>query len=203
MRSILVVGEDGLCCALGQRLVESVLPGWSLAGAIAKGGITKLVPDLQRYAEQAQFSQPLLCVADTDGGCAVDLLKRWRPRHAPADFIFRLAETEAESWVLADRRGFAEYFKVPLTRVPAVCDSLNDPKQIVLNLVRRSGNRLFRQEMISASQPERQGVGYNVHLEAFVRKCWNVEAARTASRSLERAIARLSTLAGRGHVDGW
>ena len=68
MKRILVVGEDALCCALGEKLVAAALPGWSLAGpAIDTKGVTKLIPALPRYSEQAQFVQPVLCIADTVG----------------------------------------------------------------------------------------------------------------------------------------
>ena len=43
MTQILVVGEDALCCALGERLVAACLPGWKLAQtSIDTKGVTKL-----------------------------------------------------------------------------------------------------------------------------------------------------------------
>ena len=81
MKRILVVGEDALCCALGEKLVAAALPGWSLAGpAIDTKGVTKLIPALPRYSEQAQFVQPVLCIADTDGQC----VKQWLQKNVPA-----------------------------------------------------------------------------------------------------------------------
>jgi len=40
MGCIFVVGEDQLCLAFGRRLVEFVLPGWTVAGAIDKRGVS-------------------------------------------------------------------------------------------------------------------------------------------------------------------
>ena len=72
---VLVVGEDALCCAFGERLVHTILPDWTLAReSINTGGITKLKPNLYRYVEQAHHVQPVVCVADTDGRCPVDLV---------------------------------------------------------------------------------------------------------------------------------
>ena len=54
MNTLVLVGEDDLCCALGERMVEQALPNWRLAvEPINKRGVTKLKADLNRYVEQA------------------------------------------------------------------------------------------------------------------------------------------------------
>ena len=74
MSRILVVGEDTLCCALGERLVAACLPDWQLAQpSIDTKGVTKLQPSLPRYLSLARSLHPVLCIADTDGQCAVEL----------------------------------------------------------------------------------------------------------------------------------
>ncbi|MBV6304370.1 DUF4276 family protein [Candidimonas humi] len=193
MKKILVVGEDVLCCALGEKLVAAALPSWRLAGpSIDKKGITKLTPDLTRYINQARYVQPVLCIADTDGKCAKKLLESWRPLHATEDFILRLAVTEAESWILADRQEFSAYLKVPINRVPHNTDSIADPKRLVLTLAARSGKRVFRDEMVSYTDPNKPGSGYNLHLSDFVRTRWRAQSAKTVSESLDRAMNSLS-----------
>lgn len=189
------MGEDALCCALGERLVSAALPNWDLAGpSINTRGVTKLVPALHRYAEQAKYVQPVLCIADTDGRCAVDLIKKWRPEHSPESLVLRLAVTEAESWLLADRKGFAAALKVPVNKVPSDADGIDDPKRLVLKLVAKSKTRLFRDEVVSRSDPAKPGTGYNLHLCAFARAGWDAQRARPASVSLDRALLRLETL---------
>lgn len=192
---MLVVGEDALCCALGERLIAAALPTWRLAGpAIDKKGVTKLVPDLCRYVDQARHVQPVLCVADTDGRCALELLNSWRPSHSPKSFVLRLAVAEAESWLLADRQGFAAAFQVPLNKLPHKSDDIDDPKRLVLSLVARSKKRLFREEVVSRNDTSKPGTGYNLHLRAFVRGQWNPLRARQVSPSLDRALRCLQTL---------
>ncbi len=175
-----------------------VLPSWSLATgeAINTGGITKLVPALPRYAEQAKYVQPVLCIADTDGGCPVVLRERWLPRTAGSKFLLRLAMSEGESWVLSDRAGAAGFFGLPQKAIPTRPDSLVDPKREVLRLARSSRVRILRQEVVSAQDPNRPGVGYNLHMSRFVAENWDVERAADESPSLRRAVARLSELAG-------
>ncbi len=196
MKLVLVVGEDALCCALGKSLVCTTLEDWKLAlEPIPLGGITKLLPNLARYAEQARHVQPVVCVADTDGKCAAQLVLQWRPTHAPASFVLRLAIIEAESWVLADSEALATFFAVPQGKIPDRPDELPDPKRVVLELARRSNHRVIRNEVVSKLDPSRPGTGYNLHLANFVRTHWNAARASARSPSLARAVRDVAHLA--------
>ncbi|AGX87433.1 hypothetical protein [Candidatus Symbiobacter mobilis] len=195
MKRILVVGEDALCCALGERLVAAGLPGWSLARtSIDTQGVTKLKPALPRYIEQAKYVQPVLCIADTDGQCAVALRSSWLQGVDPDRFVLRLAQTEAESWLLADREGFAQALAVPLNKLPHHPDAEPDPKRLILNLMRRSKVRMFRDEVIAATDPGKPGTGYNLHLGTFVRSHWSAWRAARYSSSLARALQGVQAL---------
>lgn len=197
MNRVLVVGEDALTCALGEKLISSVLPDWSLAGpSINKGGITKLRAELPRFAQQAKHVQPVLCVADTDGECVKEFLARWSPGDFVPQFLLRLAVTEAEGWVMADRNGFSDFFQIALNKLPYTTDDLNDPKSLMLQLLGRSKRKIFREEMVSNFDRSKQGAGYNLHLCAFVRNDWNVDRALAASPSLRRAKDALKRLEG-------
>lgn len=196
MNRILVVGEDALCCALGERLVTACLPDWQLAGpSIDTRGVTRLVPALTRYARLAKDRHPVLCIADTDRQCAVTLRSHWLPDWAEPRLLLRLAVTEAESWVLADREGAAVALGVPLARLPQRPDDDLDPKRLVVTLAAKSRNPLIRNELVSAFDRSKRGTGYNLHLAAFVRSTWDVRRAETASPSLARAVRRVSALA--------
>lgn len=193
MSRMFVVGEDAVCCALGVRLVADVL-GWQLAQpAVNTKGGTKLQSELHRYAGLARL-HPVLCLADTDGKCARELSRSWRPRNASNAFLLRFAVTEAESWLLADADALARYLDVPHVRVPARPDELADAKRAVLNLARRSRRRLIRQEMISSIDASKPGVGYNVHLRGFAMEHWRPSEAAQRSPSLQRAVRRLTEL---------
>lgn len=195
MSRILVIGEDALTCALGERLVAEVLPKWSLAKAsINTRGITKLIPALPRYFQQAQYIQPVLCIADTDGKCPVELIAQWLPKGLPQKFLLRLAVTEAESWLLSDSQGAAGFFNLPVANMPREPDTLLDAKLEVLRLARMSRSRSVRQEVVSSLDANRPGAGYNTHLCRFVFEHWQAKRARTKSVSLDKAMARLADL---------
>lgn len=192
MSRILVIGEDSLCCALGEQLVASILPDWTLAGpAIDTKGVTKLIAALPRYAEQARFVQPVICIADTDGQC----VKQWLEKHSPArlhsHFLLRLAVNEAESWLIADQEGFAGALHVDKKKLPLRPDEVIDAKGLVLQVLAKSKLRPIRDEAVSRTDRTRQGPGYNLHLCNFVKSDWSAERARLASPSLARACAYL------------
>jgi hypothetical protein len=195
MRSLVLVGEDELCCALGERLIEQALPGWTLATApINKRGVSKLKSDLPRYLEQALHVQPVLCVADTDGACPVTLRQEWLPQTIPQRFLLRLAITEAEAWVIADRSAFANALGVSVASVPRAPEELSDAKREVLRLAARSSKRRVKEEMLSLQDIHKPGSGYNRHLCTFVRQSWRASVARETSQSLNRALLALERL---------
>lgn len=192
---ILVVGEDSLCCALGERVVAACLPGWALAGpSIDCKGVTGLAKALPRFQTQAMNVQPVLCIADVDRRCAVEMLADWLPQGSHPHFVLRLAVTESESWVLADRGEFAESFAVPVKRVCPNPDDELDPKTLVLNLARRSRIRTIREEVVSPFDSSKPGAGYNLHLCSFVRARWDAQRASENSPSLCRAMKRVTEL---------
>lgn len=197
MSRILVVGEDDLCRALGERLVAALLPGWTYsAPSISSGGITKLVAALPRYRAYAMHRDPVLCIADTDGRCAASLVDQWAPASSRAPLLLRLAVIEAESWVLADGERIAEFLGVSPSRIPDNPDSERNPKRLILDLARRSRKRAIRQEVVSALDTNRPGPGYNHHLAGFVNRHWHAREAADRSPSLARAVNRLVAVGG-------
>ena len=134
-----------------------------------------------------------MCIRDS-GKCAVTLRSAWLQGASHDRFVLRLAHIEAESWLLADREGFAKALAVPINKLPQNPDEESDPKRLVLSLVRRSKERLFRNEVISATDPSKPGTGYNLHLGAFVRTHWSAGRGALCSPSLARALQRVQAL---------
>lgn len=195
MSRVLVVGEDALCCAVGERLVAAALPGWVLAReSVNTRGISRLVPRLPDYIQQARHVQPVICIADTDRSCPVDLIANWMTSGGDERFILRLAVKEAESWLMSDPESFASFLKVPVARLPRRPDEEPDPKQLVLNLAARSKSRDIRTEVVSPLDSSKQGSGYNLHLCRYVKATWRVNEGRTRSPSLNRAVSRVALL---------
>lgn len=194
MSRLFVVGEDALCCALGRKLASEII-GFDLAQPpVNSKGVTRLRPEVPRYIGLARL-HPVLCIADTDGNCAARMRREWLPRGAPDNFMLRFAVAESESWLLADGDSLAEFFQVSVARMPRAPDDAPDAKNVLLGLARRSRRREIRAEVVSQADPNKPGVGYNVHLSDYVAQHWRPREAMARSPSLQRAVRRLEMLA--------
>jgi len=144
---------------------------------------------------EASKGMPYLILADLDNReCAPSMIQEWLPVTRNQNLIFRIAVREVESWVLADRKGFAKFLGIAQNKIPENPDELIDPKAQLIHLARASRKRDLREDLIPREgSTARQGPAYNERLISFVRESWNPEAARLTSPSLERALRSLET----------
>ncbi len=183
--------------AVARRLVhESDLEFDTCYG---KKGIGYLKQKIAGF-NMAATGQTILAIADfMDAGfeCPAAMVENWLPnRHA--NMIFRIAVREIESWLLADRTHVAEFLKVAQVHIPRNPENLNDPKQALVNLARRSKSRRI-QDSLAPKPGSSAHVGplYVAEITKYVRTTWDVVAARQASTSLDKCLARLEALTGR------
>ena len=100
---------------------------------------------------------------------------------------------ETEAWLLADRKGFSNYSGIPMVKIPREPEKLIDPKQTLINLVRRYGLRNVKVDLLPPKGSyARIGIGYNAGLVEFVGSIWSVERAAAQLGSLQRELLRLS-----------
>lgn len=100
----------------------------------------------------------------------------------------------SEAWLLADRDGFADYFRVPAARIPRDPEELPNAKQTLLGLCGRSRSRTIREEVtVSGTRP---GPLYVTRINEFASTAWNVAEAASASESLRRAVHRIRQIPG-------
>ena len=111
--------------------------------------------------------------------------------------LIRIAVTEIESWILADRRGISGWLGIAANIVPVNSESLHDPKRTMVELASRSRSRAVREAIAPGAVrgTGRTGPGYNNVLGEFVTQHWNPETARLNAPSLDRAIVRIAELA--------
>lgn len=194
--AVFLVGEDALCCALGRALIaQAGLPAHIEQNQIA-GGAGPFRDKIEKMNTVAARVMPVLMIADADQApCAVSQRNTWLPKHASNRLVLRLAVREAEAWVLADHEGFAEFAKISISKLPPEPETILDPKQAMLNLIKRCKRRDLREEMLPGKYDRSPvGLGYNVHLSEFVRRYWRVERALLRAPSLARAIPRIAAL---------
>jgi hypothetical protein len=136
---------------------------------------------------------------DHDADCGPELRSRLLPSCAPL-MCLRIVVRELEAWMMADRESFSSFFAIAESRLPHCPDDLHDPKQLMLNLIRKSRSRDLREDMLPRPESRaKEGSAYTSTLSEYVTSSWNPHVA-ARSPSLERAIRAIAVLADRvGH----
>ncbi len=193
LTAIYIATEDTLSEAVTERLVleDSGLDTISL-GRVGKDYLRKKLREFTRIARSIPFF--LLTDLDCDE-CPAALINNWRRTMIlPEGMFFRVAVRGIEAWLLADREGFANFSGVPLHRVPMHPEKLCNPKEALLNLVRRHGKRSVKNILPDRGSTSKIGLAYNQVLCGFVQELWSPDRAAQAADSLNRFRRRLREL---------
>lgn len=190
--------EDVVAEALVHRIiVEEALP-LQIEQTLQQKGITYLRSRAQSLNRAAFGGIKSIMLADADSpACPVGLAAAWFPDGKHPNLAFRFAVREAESWIVADATGLAQFLGISISRVPLEPDALHDPKRAIVDLARRSPRRELRSLIAPANQSIVQvGPGYNACMTRFIRSGWSAGRAATGSPSLAQFMVRLARLAG-------
>ena len=144
-------------------------------------GKSRLDPKIAGYNRAARYENWVV-FRDADGVCPVELrTELLRGPEPPSQaFALRIAESMMEAWLLADREGFARYFRVKQSRVPAEPDRVPHAKRTVLDLCAKSASTQMRNDM--TSRGGRTGPLYVSVVNDFASTAWNVRAAMENER---------------------
>jgi hypothetical protein len=191
---IALVAEDVLSLAVLQKLLERTGRDFQIARTFNEKGVGNIRKSLDKYRNASNVYPHIILVDLDDVSCAPHLLEQWGMVNLPRAMLFRVAVREIESWVLADRDGFAEFCLVAINKITQHPESLPNPKQALLNIVRKGRNRRLIDEVVPPQgSPMSKGPLYNERLTQFVRVSWNVERAIASSPSLGRTFERLQS----------
>jgi len=134
---------------------------------------------------------------DTDFECAPDLRFNWLSSQEPK-LCFRVAVREIETWLLADRDRCSQFLGIPKSKIPEAVEGIADPKQLLINLARKSRKLLIQSDMVPSTNSGRQvGPAYDSRLIEFVTDAqngWRPDHAAKLSQSLEKCINCLKLL---------
>jgi hypothetical protein len=188
---ILVEGETDAHVAM--RLLHQF--GLEIGNVYGKKGKAYLLAQLSKYNQAGRFGRWLAVVdLDNDAPCASQAINQWLTTSTEG-MILRVAVQAVEAWLLADTEGFARFFGIPLSRLPDQTDLEHNPKDTVVNLVRRSSKRSLREDMVPRhGSGAKVGPLYSMHLIEFVDHHWRPDAAANHSDSLRRCIQSLRSL---------
>lgn len=191
MIALNIAYEDELSEAVMKRLLSFFPNKYFVSESYNRRGFAAIKRDLRSYNQAAQYT-PFFVLTDLDKTeCPPTLIREWITFNWHPHLIFRVAVREVESWVMADRQGFAKFAAVALKRVPDNPDNLNDPKATLFEIIKKSKNRELREDILPRYDGDRMGPNYNGALSSFVMQSWCVENAIQFSPSLKRAYNHL------------
>ncbi len=184
--------EDELSRAVAERLINEYCPHGTSTHELGKvyGGFGYIQKNLRKFHNLSQIS-PVFIITDLDhGACAPSLRNSWLMSEKieeplPDNMLFCIAQTEIESWLLADTNGIAAFLKVSAARLtPNIEMSIVDSKEYLVRLATDSSNTSIRNDLTpSRRSTATTGINYNYRLSQFVSDDWNPREAATNSLS--------------------
>lgn len=143
---------------------------------------------------------PVICVFDSDNVCVIEILNRyardgWKKQH----LAINIAIDEGETWLMADRQSFSDYFGIRLSLIP---DMKKNSKELSESIPYKTSLYFLQQmvpysrkervlENLSCERPGKKPPTYNALWADFIENHWNMEIASHKSESLLRAINRV------------
>jgi hypothetical protein len=196
MTDIYIATEDALSESVVDRLIGDENHGINVSVKLRRNGkeyLHEKFPDLLKLAHNI----PVILLVDLDNiECPATLISSWnRSGNIPGKMLFRVAVREIETWLLADRKGFANFSRVPLSKIPENPESLPDSKTTLINIIRHYSSKEVKADIVpNVKSTAKQGMRYNERLISFVRDSWSPERAAKISDSLNRMRLRMHNL---------
>ena len=190
-----LIVEDRPSEVVARKLLAATRRDFDVCNVLrwSKDAIRERIHGINRAARG--FPWFVLTDQDTVERCPpVAIAELREPKHP--NLLYRFAAMEIESWILADRRGAADFLRVPHHRIPQDTDSIAQPKEFLLGLARKSRSKAIREDLAPRSgSTSRIGPDYNGRISEFVAEGWDVHSACDHSPSLKRSFDRIASFA--------
>jgi len=201
---VYVVGEDDVTKAIIKRILNYSNNFEVISEIPARGGQVK--SQIEQYNKLSETSPVILLIDLDNNDCAPQLLQQLISAKND-DFIFNIAVDETEAWLMADREGFAEYFKIKLEDMPVACQTKQGGRKPLIEmnfsvksswfltheLIKKSKSSEFIQQLTPKPNAAK-GPEYNICILPFIENKWNIDNAKQNSDSLGRMITRINNL---------
>ncbi len=175
--------------------------GHEPGGVYGKQGCSYIREKARHFAYLAQPGNGVLVLTDfmdAKCSCPPEAYRQYlqpQSNPVPATFLCRFMVNELESWLMADRKGMADFLHIAETKIPDTPENEGDPKETLVNLARASRLAKIREALVP---PVRHGgavgPGYSWAITEFINTTWSPDRAKTNSPSLARCIRRLREL---------
>jgi hypothetical protein len=185
--------EDAVSEAVLRKMIEQCAGALEVHVCYQRQGQGYLKRNIGGFNSAAKIT-PFIVLTDLDTiECAPFLIMEWLPHGTHRNLLLRVAVREVESWLLANRVGFAGYLGISEALIPFDVERIPDPKQFLIGLAKRSKKRQIREAIVpKIGSGAVQGPDYNGALVDFAGHFWDIAEATSNARSLARAIERVS-----------
>jgi hypothetical protein len=185
--------EDALSEAMLRKMIEQCAEALDVCACYQRHGQGYLKKNIGGFNSAARIT-PFIVLTDLDAiECAPFLITEWLPYGSHRNLLLRVAVREVESWLLANRDGFARYLSISEALIPLKVEDIMDPKQFLIGLARKSKKRSIREAIVpKMGSGAVQGPDYNGALIDFVRHFWDIDEAANNAASISRAIERIA-----------
>lgn len=182
---------------VAEKIISSVglVPHHTLTAA-CKANLDKKLPGLNKSAA----SMPWLVIRDLDRDdkrfCIPDLRADLLGGHELRPLMcLRFAVRSMESWLMADRDAFVNFFGVRRELLKEEPEALSNPKQYLTSVCARSKKRQIRQGIPpQPGQGRSVGPEYSDLIREFAEDHWDPQRACANAPSLKRALDSLTAL---------
>jgi hypothetical protein len=187
-----LVVEDLLSEAVLRKLLAYSKKQFFVGTCYCQGGFGYIKNKIMGFNLAAKGT-PFLVLTDLDqAACPPELIDQWLTTPKHPNLIFRIAVREVEAWLLADRKGFARFSRIPEKRIPANSEGIPNPKEQLIELVKHSPLADLRTDIVPRQGTTAKiGPNYNGRLIEFVNSKWDIEMAQKNSTSLLKAVKAL------------
>jgi hypothetical protein len=200
-----IVSEDAVTSAIIKKILAHCSDSFEIITELpARGG--QVINGISNFNTLSE-THPVILLIDLDrNDCAPQLIEKLI-KNKNDDFIFNIAVDEAEAWLMADREGFAKYFKIKLADMPSAHQTKQGGRKALTEmnfacksswyltheLIQKSRSSELKQQLIpkpgAAKGPE-----YNDAMRPFIENAWNIDNACQNSDSLTRMVLRIKNL---------
>jgi hypothetical protein len=203
--NVYIVGEDPVTYAIIKRVLAHCSNDFNILSELpARGGQVK--SQINKF-NQLALAHPVILLIDLDAEtCAPALIRKLIPGKNK-NFILNIAVDEAEAWLMADREGFSEYFKIKIEDIPSSHQTKQGGRKaltemkfgyksslyLTRELVKKIKHAEFKQQL-TPKKGATKGPEYNSCLLPFIQNKWDINNACRNTDSLNRMIGRIQDL---------
>ncbi|NLI23717.1 MAG: DUF4276 family protein [Bacteroidales bacterium] len=203
---VYIAGEDDVTRAIIKRILSHCSNNIEIISELpARGGqIKSKITEFNKLSAE----YPVILLIDLDATpCAPQLLQELLPTGKHKQFIFNIAVDEGEAWLMADRKGFADFYGVDIKLIPISTPQKQGGSKALVEmdfkykssifltqyLIKEIRNPIFKKQL-TPKKGASKGPEYNTAILPFIQEKWNINEACKNSDSLSRMINRIKSL---------